>query len=137
MPDQIFFDEVFEKLISLCREFAQGEYDNAQALFELTINGRYPVRINELAESFGMMVVQVEAREVRLEQTITDLEKTRAELEVARQALAQENIKLKSEVLKLRIEIDQPKKDRQVAEITETDYFRGLRKRAKEIKEGT
>ena len=42
--------------------------------------------------------------------------------------------RLKAQVQELRIEIDQVKKARQVAEITETDYFHRLRSRAKELR---
>ena len=37
---------------------------------------------------------------------------------------------LKAQVQQLRIEIDEAKADRQVAEITETDYFRDLQRKA-------
>ena len=42
--------------------------------------------------------------------------------------------KLKQQVAELRIEIDQTKKARQVAEITETDYFQALRQKAKQLR---
>ncbi|MFL7792209.1 MAG: HAMP domain-containing protein [Anaerolineae bacterium] len=42
---------------------------------------------------------------------------------------------LRRQIQQLRIEIDQAKKARQVAEITETDYFQDLHKRAKELRE--
>jgi DNA-binding response OmpR family regulator len=42
--------------------------------------------------------------------------------------------RLKAQVRELRIEIDQVKKARQVAEITETDYFHRLQSRAKELR---
>jgi hypothetical protein len=127
-------DDVLKELITLCGELAQGEYGNVDSLFHLTKEGSRHDLIRELAESFGMMVVKVEAREFRLEGMIRDLEKAKAQLEIARQKLAEENIQLKSEVRKLKIEIDLTEKDREVAKITETDYFRNLRKRAREIK---
>ncbi|MFQ5794605.1 MAG: PAS domain S-box protein [Candidatus Bipolaricaulia bacterium] len=43
--------------------------------------------------------------------------------------------KLKQQIEQLRIEIDETKKVRQVAEITETDYFQQLKEKAKELKE--
>ncbi|MEO1126682.1 MAG: cache domain-containing protein [Cyanobacteria bacterium J06635_15] len=52
---------------------------------------------------------------------------------MAEQVYAREQ-KLKRQVAELRIEIDQAKKTRQVAEITETDYFRELRRKAKELR---
>jgi len=134
MQNEPSLDEVLRELISLCKEFAQGKYQKTEDLFELTKKGAYPDLIPELAESFGMMVVQIEAREFRLEQIIEDLEKTKADLEIARQKLAQENIRLKSEVRQLRIGIDHTKKAKEVAKITDTDYFKDLRKRAEKIK---
>jgi CRP/FNR family cyclic AMP-dependent transcriptional regulator len=42
---------------------------------------------------------------------------------------------LRQQVHDLRIEIDNTKKERQVAEITDTDYFRGLQQKARELKQ--
>lgn len=42
--------------------------------------------------------------------------------------------RLKQQVAELRIEIDEVKKAQQVAEITETDYFRQLRKKANDLR---
>ena len=42
--------------------------------------------------------------------------------------------RLRQEVQQLRIEIDEAKKVRQVAEITETDYFQDLRQRAQALR---
>jgi HAMP domain-containing protein len=44
---------------------------------------------------------------------------------------------LKRQVQELRIEIDQAKKAKQVAEITETEYFQGLREHAAKLRERT
>ena len=44
--------------------------------------------------------------------------------------------RLKQEVADLRIEIDEIKKARQVAEITETEYFQDLRKKASQLRAG-
>ncbi|MBN1483797.1 MAG: cyclic nucleotide-binding domain-containing protein [Chloroflexia bacterium] len=43
---------------------------------------------------------------------------------------------LRREVMQLRIEIDQAKKERQVSEIVDSDYFRSLRDKAKRLREG-
>jgi DNA-binding response OmpR family regulator len=45
--------------------------------------------------------------------------------------------RLKNQVAQLKIEIDQAKMARQVSDITETDYFRQLRLRAKDLRKGT
>lgn len=41
---------------------------------------------------------------------------------------------LKSQVKELRVEIDETKKENQIAEITGTDYFKDLQKRAQRLK---
>jgi transcriptional regulator with PAS, ATPase and Fis domain len=51
--------------------------------------------IVELAESFGMMIVKLETREFRLQQSIEELEGVNRELQLARQTLASENRHLK------------------------------------------
>jgi nitrogen fixation/metabolism regulation signal transduction histidine kinase len=52
---------------------------------------------------------------------------------MAVEVLARET-NLKQQVAQLRIEIDESKKARQVAEITETDYFQALRQKAKQLR---
>jgi HAMP domain-containing protein len=52
---------------------------------------------------------------------------------MAREVYAREQ-RLKQQVQELQIEIDQAKKERQVAEITETEYFQDLQKRAKSFR---
>ncbi|HNY73558.1 MAG TPA: sigma-54 dependent transcriptional regulator [Syntrophales bacterium] len=64
-------------------------------LFELTKAQLYPPLVAELAESFGMMTVRLEAREYLLEEVITDLKKIQQELAAAKEALARENVSLK------------------------------------------
>ena len=65
-----------------CKKIASGNYDQADSdrLFELAKKGRYPGILSELAESFGMMMVKVEAREFRLKQIIEELEDTKASI---------------------------------------------------------
>ena len=67
---------------------------------------RRPDELGHLARVFHRMALEVYAREQRLRQ----------------------------EVQQLRIEIDEAKKVRQVAEITETDYFQDLRQRAQALR---
>ncbi|HEY7062223.1 MAG TPA: response regulator [Chloroflexota bacterium] len=52
---------------------------------------------------------------------------------MVREVYAREQ-RLRAQVRELRIEIDQTKKDRQVAEITDTDYFRQLQQRARSMR---
>ncbi len=72
-----YYLDLFEMLNACCKKIASGKYDKADSerLFELSKKGRYPSILAELAESFGMMMVKVEAREFRLKQIIGDLEK--------------------------------------------------------------
>jgi len=83
MDFQQYYLDLFETLNDTCKKIASGKYDDADAdrLFELAKHPRYPAFLSELAESFGMMLVKVEAREFRMQQIIEDLEKARAELE--------------------------------------------------------
>jgi hypothetical protein len=77
MDFERYYLDLFEMLNSCCKKIASGKYDkeDADRLFELSKKGRYPGLLAELAESFGMMMVKVEAREFRLKQTIEELEK--------------------------------------------------------------
>lgn len=70
-------------LNATCKKITSGKYDDTDAdrLFELAKHPRYPAFLSELAESFGMMLVKVEAREFRMQQIIEDLETAKAQLE--------------------------------------------------------
>jgi hypothetical protein len=83
MEFERYYLDLFEMLNSCCKKIASGRYDKADSdrLFELAKKGRYPALLAELAESFGMMMVKVEAREFRLNQTIEELEGHKAEHE--------------------------------------------------------
>jgi len=83
MDFERYYLDLFEFLNDACRKIASGKYEQADAerLFELAKKGRYPSFLSDLAESFGMMMVKVEAREFRLRETIAELETTKAQLE--------------------------------------------------------
>jgi len=83
MDFERYYLELFEMLNSSCKKIASGKYDKSDStrLFELSKKGRYPGFLSELAESFGMMLVKVEAREFRLKEIIEELEETKAKLE--------------------------------------------------------
>jgi hypothetical protein len=78
-----YYLDLFEMLSSACKKIATGQYSKSDAdrLFEFSKKGRYPSFLADLAESFGMMLVKVEAREFEHSQIIKKLEKTKAELE--------------------------------------------------------
>jgi membrane protease YdiL (CAAX protease family) len=65
------------------REIIAGSFKNVDRIFRLTDKKKYSAEIAELAETFGMMSVKVEAREFALEQTIAELREKRADLENA------------------------------------------------------
>lgn len=88
------FATLIPLLMDLTHKVARGEYKHVSELLELTKQEKYPPIICDLAESFGMMLIQVEAREFRLEQVIDELAAKNKELEatLARVRLL-ENIK--------------------------------------------
>jgi C4-dicarboxylate-specific signal transduction histidine kinase len=73
--------ELLDYLTDIARDISRQRYGDPDEIFELTKTGTYPERICELAESFGMMIVKVEARELRLQQTIEKLKKLNEQLQ--------------------------------------------------------
>ena len=75
-----YYLDLFEMLNACCKKIASGNYDrkDSEHLFELSKKERYPGVLSELAESFGMMMVKVEAREFKLKQIIEELERAKA-----------------------------------------------------------
>jgi vacuolar-type H+-ATPase subunit I/STV1 len=82
MDFERYYLDIFEMLSSACKKIASGQYEQSDAdrLFEFAKKGRYPSFLAELAESFGMMLVKVEAREFERSRIIEKLEKDKAEL---------------------------------------------------------
>ena len=74
MEFERYYLDLFEMLNRCCKKIASGKYDQADSdhLFELSKKGRYPGILSELAESFGMMLVKVEAIEFRLKEIIEE-----------------------------------------------------------------
>ncbi len=87
--------ELIEQLTASVRQIAQGHYGDIDTLFELTKEKKYPQHITELAEAFGMMTMQVETREFRLEQNIKDLKEANSAIEVARKEVFDAHEQLK------------------------------------------
>lgn len=77
------FDQVLDTLIAVTDKIARGDYGDVDALLAMTGAEDLPPKISALAESFAMMLVQVEAREYRLGTTIDALQRTQVELEQA------------------------------------------------------
>ena len=89
MDFERYYLDLFEMLSSACNKIATGKYEKSDAdrLFEFSKKGRYPSFLAELAESFGMMLVKVEAREFERSRSIEELEKTIAKLKDYSQGL--------------------------------------------------
>lgn len=75
--------ELNTRLCEVFRAIASGHYDSSciETLFELTQDTIYPRYITELAENFGLMLMQVEAREMQAQKLIQELEQTRLEFQ--------------------------------------------------------
>ncbi|MGX1790829.1 hypothetical protein ACWIGM_29055 [Bosea sp. NPDC055332] len=123
------------RLRDLCGELARGDYDNIDSLFAMTADADAPETVRELAEAFGSMAVQIEAREFRLGEMLAELKEANRRLEDANRNISSENADLKTQVQRLAIEIDQTRKEREVAAIVETDYFRELQERAQAMRQ--
>ncbi len=87
--------KLLKHLTEAAHKISHGKKPSPEKIFELTKEEIYPREITELAESFGMMLVKVEAREFRLKQTIRELERLNRELQMAKAALDNENKSLK------------------------------------------
>lgn len=61
-----------------------GDYNYTEDITKLTVNPDIPPEVSELCESFGMMSVKVEARELSLEQKIEELHQKNMSLEKAK-----------------------------------------------------
>ena len=73
--------KIFDLLIRRARDVSRRRYGHPDEIFELAKTDKYPESISDLAESFGMMIVKVEARELRYEKTIKKLQKLNHELQ--------------------------------------------------------
>lgn len=85
-------NNLINRLTAMVNEVARGDYGNAGALFELTEEGKYPAEIVALAESFGMMIVRIDAKQQQLERLIDDLKAKKGELEEVASQLLSANI---------------------------------------------
>jgi GAF domain-containing protein len=97
---------MLRRLIQAAQSMGQGEMTKEQAAELEQVMGRD--ELSALGQAFGRMAQQVIQREETLKQ----------------------------QVATLTIQIDAAKRARQVAEITETDYFRQLRAKAQELRRG-
>jgi methyl-accepting chemotaxis protein len=128
-------DQVLDNLKSVCERIAGGSYGDLDDLFEMTSAPDLPGVVNELAEAFASMAVQIEAREFRLTEMLADLNEANRQLAEAHKQISSENAILRDQVQKLRIEIDVTRRDKEVSEIADSDYFQSLRTKALEMRE--
>ncbi|RLC00845.1 MAG: hypothetical protein DRH90_17550 [Deltaproteobacteria bacterium] len=79
MDYERYYLDLLEMMNSSFKKIASGKYDkkDVERLFELSKTGRYPHIFAEMAESFSMMVIKVEARDFHLKQLINELEETK------------------------------------------------------------
>lgn len=73
-------DDALRKLTEICRHIAKHDYREAEQLFAMTREGAADPLLAEMAESFGMMLVQVENREERLERMVKSLEESQSRI---------------------------------------------------------
>lgn len=126
--------KAMDSLAATCEAIAQGRFEEVDLLFEIVADEALPADIRGLAETFGSMVVQVEAREFHAHQLITDLKETQRQLEAAQKQLKRENADLKQRLKKLDVQFDEKQASLEISEIVETDYFRELQSRAKSLR---
>ncbi len=74
-------EKLFEILLDAAKKVSMGAYDQTDSLMELTNHNKYPTMVSELAEAFGMMIVQVESREFNLEGLLSQLKAKNKRLE--------------------------------------------------------
>ena len=83
--------ELFRHLTRITHEVAIGNYDNVETIFELTKEADYPPEIAEMAESLGLMIVRIDAKQQQLERLIADLSERKIELEQLASSLKDAN----------------------------------------------
>jgi len=75
------FAPLMDYFIEVAKGAAYGKNEKADEVFELAKTNLYPPKITSLAESFGMMIVKIEAREMQFEQAIRKLKRANRELQ--------------------------------------------------------
>ena len=82
MDYESYYLDLLDMMNSSFKKIASGKYDkkDVERLFELTKTGRYPHIFSEMAESFSMMMIKIEARDFHLKQLISELEETKARM---------------------------------------------------------
>ncbi len=81
MDNDSSYQEILDILIRTVKDAGANHFQHDAQVFELTKTDKYPTSIADLAESFGMMIIKIEARELRLLQTIGELENVHTRLQ--------------------------------------------------------
>jgi HD-GYP domain-containing protein (c-di-GMP phosphodiesterase class II) len=84
--------QLMEKLSIIMNEVSLGNTSQVETIFELTKEGVYPPEVVNLAESFGMMIVNIDAKQQRLERLLTELQEKNGALELVSRSLLNANI---------------------------------------------
>ncbi|MDY0362060.1 MAG: sigma-54 dependent transcriptional regulator [Desulforegulaceae bacterium] len=88
-------ESLLKLMEQICHDLVWNRYDRVETLFDLTRSTICPEPIASLAESFGMMLVKIEAREFQMEEMVKNLKETSKALEISRRQLIKENEGLK------------------------------------------
>ena len=82
MDYERYYLDLLDMMNSSFKKIASGKYDkeDVERLFELSRTGRYPQIFSEMAESFSMMMIKVEAREFHLKQLLNELKETKMKI---------------------------------------------------------
>lgn len=121
-------------LARTCEAIANGRFDDVDELFQVITDTTVEADIRALAETFSGMVVQVEAREFHSSQLISELTETKRRLEAAEAKLRKENAELKTRLDKFEVTYDEEQAKMEIEEVSDTDYFRSLQSRAKDLR---
>lgn len=84
--------KLLRQLITIMNEVSLGDTTQVETIFELTKEGVYPPDIVKLAESFGMMIVNIDAKQQRLERLLSDLQDKNRALEQVSTHLLNANV---------------------------------------------
>ncbi len=112
--------DLYSQLTQICAQMAQGDYEQAKAIFDLLPCEDSQDSINVLVEAFAMMAVRIEAREFELSRLLTELEQARAELLQHQERLLAENSQLRVELRRT------ASKDTPLMQLTEAASMQGV-----------
>jgi hypothetical protein len=78
MDYERYYLDLLDMMNASFKKIASGKYDkkDVEKLLDLSKTGRYPHIFSEMAESFSMMMIKVEARDFQLKQLLGEKEET-------------------------------------------------------------